>query len=165
MALHVHNKMAMKEICKGGNKSGLYGHMEMLIEKKKETNDSNVKLMNEEGETIAGEKKGKDMVEIFWMIFFCLKENVTYAVKKELVDGGMKNEVWSINDQDLKRAIKLMKEKNATDESGMIAAYINALGEQDLINLRVLMNDVLRGECIPKEWKESRVVLVQKGRS
>ena len=41
-ALHVHNEMVMKEICKGGNKSGLYGHMKMLIEKGKEANDSNV---------------------------------------------------------------------------------------------------------------------------
>ena len=74
----------------------------------------------------------------------------------------MKNEVWSINDQDLKRVIKLIKENMATDESGMIAEYINALGEQDLINLRVLMNYVLSGESIPKEWNESRVVLVHK---
>ena len=34
-ALHVHNEMVMKEICKGGNKSGLYGHMKMLIEKER----------------------------------------------------------------------------------------------------------------------------------
>ena len=41
-ALHVHNEMVMKEICKGGNKIGLYGHMKMFIEKGKEVNDSNV---------------------------------------------------------------------------------------------------------------------------
>ena len=54
--------------------------------------------------------------------------NATYGVKKELVDGDMKNEGWSINDQDLKSAIKLMKENKATDESGMIAEYIKAIG-------------------------------------
>ena len=43
----------------------------------------------------------------------------------------MQKEVWSINDQDLKRAIKLMKVNKATDESGMIAEYIKALGEQE----------------------------------
>ena len=43
-ALHVHDEMVMKEICKGGNKSGLYGHMKMLIEKGKEANYSNVSL-------------------------------------------------------------------------------------------------------------------------
>ena len=65
-ALHVHNEMVMKEICKGGNKSGLYGHMKMLIEKGKEADDSNVQLMNEEGETIAYEEKVKDIIENFW---------------------------------------------------------------------------------------------------
>ena len=81
----------MKEICKGGNKRGLYGHMKMLIEKGKE-NDSNVKLMNEKGETIAGEKNVKDMIKS-WGDLFCLKENTTYGVEKDLVGGGMNNEV------------------------------------------------------------------------
>ena len=98
-------------------------------------------------------------------VIFLFERYATYGVKKELVDGGMKKKVWSINDQDLKRAIKLMKVNKATDESGMIAEYIKALGEQDLKNLRVLMNDVLSGESIPNEWKESRVVLVHKGGS
>ena len=30
------------------------------------------------------------------VIFFCLKGNATYGVKKEFVDGGMKNEVYMI---------------------------------------------------------------------
>ena len=64
-----------------------------------------------------------------------MKGNATYGVKKELVDGGMIDE------------------------------YIKALGEQDLNNLRVLMNDVLSGESIHNEWKESRIVLVHKGGS
>ena len=121
--------------------------------------------MNEEGEIIADEEKVRDIIENFWGDLLCLKENVTYGVKKELVDGGMKKEVWSINDQDLKRAIKLMKVNKATDESGMITEYIKVLGEHDFKNLSVLMNDVLSGESIPREWKESRVVLVHKGGS
>ena len=36
MALHVHDEMVMKGICEGGNKSGLFAHMKMLIEKGKE---------------------------------------------------------------------------------------------------------------------------------
>ena len=121
--------------------------------------------MNEEGETIANEEKVKDIIENLWGDLFCLKGNATYGVKKEHVDGGMKIEVWGINDQDLKRAIKLMKVNKAIDESGMIVEYIKALGEQDLMNLRVLMNDVLSGESIPNEWKKRRVVLVNKGGS
>ena len=79
----------MKEICKGWNKSGLFVPMKMLIEKGKEANDSNVQLMNEEGETIADEEKVKVIIENFWGDLFCLKGNATYGVKKELVDGGM----------------------------------------------------------------------------
>ena len=40
---------------------------------------------------------------------------------------------------------------------------IKALGDQDFNNLMSLLNDVLMGGCIPKEWKESRAVLVHKG--
>ena len=36
MVLHVHNEMVMKKICEGGDKSGLYAQMNMLIEKGKE---------------------------------------------------------------------------------------------------------------------------------
>ena len=77
----------------------------------------------------------------------------------------MKNRVGYINKKELKRAIKLLKENQATDESGTIAEYIKALGDQDLNNLRRLLNDVLMGGCIPKERKESRVVLVHNGES
>ena len=35
MALHHHNEMVMK-ICEGGNKSGLYDYLKMLIRKRKE---------------------------------------------------------------------------------------------------------------------------------
>ena len=45
----------------------------------------------------------------------------------------------------------------------MIAEYIKALWDQDLNNLMRLLNDVLMGGCIPKEWNESRIVLVPKG--
>ena len=50
MALHVHNEMVMKKICEGGNTSGLYAHMKMLIEKGKETNDSKLILIDDDGE-------------------------------------------------------------------------------------------------------------------
>ena len=49
MALHLHNEMVIKKICEGGNKSGLYDHVKMLIRKGKENNDSKVKLVNEDG--------------------------------------------------------------------------------------------------------------------
>ena len=59
----------------------------------------------------------------------------------------------------------MMKENKATDESGMIAEFFKALGDRDVYNLRMLLNGVVSGGCIPNEWKESRVVLVYKGGS
>ena len=66
------------------------------------------------------------------------------------------NRVGYIIEKELKRAIKLMNENEATDESRMVAEYIKALEDQDLNNLMRLLNDVLMGGCIPKEWKESK---------
>ena len=77
----------------------------------------------------------------------------------------MKNREGHINENKLTRTIKLMKENKTTDESGMIAEYIKALRDQDLNNLMRLLNDVLMGVYIPKEWKESILVLVHKGKS
>ena len=45
-----------------------------------------------------------------------------------------------------------MKENKAIDESDIIAEYLKALGNQDLNNLMRLLNDMLMGGCIPKEW-------------
>ena len=66
------------------------------------------------------------------------------AEKKETVDGGMRNGVGYICEKELKRAIHLLKENKATDESGMIAEYIKALEEWDSNNLRMLLNDEMR---------------------
>ena len=62
---------------------------------------------------------------------------------------------------ELENAIKDMKEKKATDESGLIAEYLKALKDKE--ELRILLNDVIDGGAIPLQWKESRVVLVHKG--
>ena len=70
MALHVHNEMAMKKICEGGNKSGLYAHMKMIIEKGKEKNDSKLKLIDNDGETIDDERMLKPRVRSFGVIYF-----------------------------------------------------------------------------------------------
>ena len=60
-------------------------------------------------------------------------------------------------------AIKKMKENKAADESGVIAEYLKALEVEEVEKLRGLMNGILNGADIPKEWKESRVKLLHKG--
>ena len=91
------------------------------------------------------------MIEKFWGDLFCVSGKAKYGIMKELVGGGMKNEGWNISEQELKRAIRMVKENKATYESGMIAEYLKALGERDVHNLKMLLNEVLSGGCIPNE--------------
>ena len=91
MVLHVHIEMVMKKICERGNKSRLYVHMKMLIEKGYEINGSKLKLIDDDGETIDEERMLKAMIEKFWGDLFCMDGDATHGSKKEIVDGGMKN--------------------------------------------------------------------------
>ena len=50
-------------------------------------------------------------------------------------------------------AIKKMKESKAAVESGVIAEYLQALEIEEVEKLRGLMNGILNGSDIPKEWK------------
>ena len=84
MALHVHNEMVMKKICEGGHKSGLYAHMKMLIQKGKEKNDSKLKLIDDDGETIDDEIMLKTMIEKFWGDLFSMNVDATHGNKKRL---------------------------------------------------------------------------------
>ena len=69
MALHLHNEMVMNNICEGGNKSGLYDHLKMLIRKGNENNDSKVIFVNEDGETVDDEREVEEMIEKLWVIY------------------------------------------------------------------------------------------------
>ena len=46
-----------------------------------------------------------------------------------------------ICEKELIRAIHLLKESKAINQSGMIAEYIKAVGERDSNNLRMLLNE------------------------
>ena len=87
MALHVHNGLVMKKICEGGNKSGLYAHKKMLMEKGKEKNDSKLKLIDDDGETVDDEIMLKAMIEKFGCDLFSMNVDATHGSKKEIVQG------------------------------------------------------------------------------
>ena len=57
--------------------------------------------------------------------------------------------------------VKKVKENKAVYESGVIAEYLRALEVKEVEKLRGLMNEMLNGVYTPKEWKESRVKLLQ----
>ena len=88
---------------------------------------------------------------------------MTQGQKKEMIGNGMTSEGQIFSKQEMSVAIKKMKENTAADESGVIAEYLKALEVEDVEKLRGLMNVMLNGADIPKEWKESRVELLHKG--
>ena len=79
----------------------------MLIEKGK---DSKLKLIDDDGETIGNEIMLTAMIEKFWGDLFSMNGDATHGSKKEIVDAGMKNIKGLINEKELKRTIKLMKD-------------------------------------------------------
>ena len=55
-----------------------------------------------------------------------------------------------------------MKENKAADESGVVAQHLQILAVEEAAKLRGLMNEILNGADIRKEWKENRVKLLHK---
>ena len=55
------------------------------------------------------EREMEEIIEMLWGDILCVNGKAKYGIMKELVDGGMKNEGWNISDQELRRAIKMMK--------------------------------------------------------
>ena len=83
-----------------------------------------MKLIDDDGETIDDEIMLKAMIEKFWGDLLCMNGEMEIQhmeVKKDIVDGGMKNREGFINEKEMKRTINLMKENKATGEGGMIA--------------------------------------------
>ena len=87
---------------------------------------------------------------------------MTLGQKKEKNGNGMTSEGQIFSQQEMSVAIKKRKDNIVEDESGVIAEYLKAL-EVEVEKLRGLMNGILNGADIQKEWKESRVKLLHKG--
>ena len=98
-------------------------------------------------------------VERFWGNLFCTNGKVTLGQKKEIIGNGMTSEGQIFSLQEMSVAIKKMKENKAADESGVIAEYLKALEVEEVEKLRGLMNGILNGADIPKEWKENTYTL------
>ena len=80
-----------------------------------------------------------------------------------MIGKGMTSEGQIFSQQKMSVAIKKMKENKAADESGVVAEYLKALEVEEVDTLIALMNGILNGADIPREWKESRVKLMHKG--
>ena len=71
-----------------------------------------------------------------------------------MIGNGMTSEGQIFSQQEMSVAIKKMIENKAADESGVIAEYLKALEVEVVEKLRGLMNGILNGADIPKDWKE-----------
>ena len=105
----------------------------------------------------------KREIENFWSVLFATTGEARLNVEKEKIQNGMMYGGGEISKDELNGAIVKLKRDKAADDSGMIAEYVKALSETDREKLRIGLNDVVNGGSIPKEWKESRVVLIHKG--
>ena len=160
--LHEHNGMVMQKLKEDGSKKRMFNHIKRLM-RKQEQKDTSIKILNSSGITVNDEQEVVKEVETFWGNLFCTNGKVTLGQKKEMIGNGMTSEGQIFSQQEISVAIKKMKENKAADESGVIAEYLKALEVEEVEKLRGLMNGILNGADIPKEWKESRVKLLHKG--
>ena len=140
----------------------MFNHIKRLM-RKQEQRDTSIKFLNGSGIIVSDEQEVVKEVERFWGNLFCTNGKVTLGQKKEMIGNGMTSEGQIFSQQEMSVAIKKMKENKAADESGVIAEYLKALEVEEVEKLRGLMNGILNGADIPKEWKESRVKLLHKG--
>ena len=154
--------MVMQKLKEDGSKKRMFNHIKRLM-RKQEQKDTSIKILNSSGITVNDEQEVVKEVERFWGNLFCTNGKVTLGQKKEMIGNRMTSEGQIFSQQEMSVAIKKMKENKAADESGVIAEYLKALEVEEVEKLRGLMNGILNGAYIPKEWKESRVKLLHKG--
>ena len=70
-----------------------------------------------------------------------------------MIGKGMTGEGEMCSQKEMSVVIKKMKENKAADESGVVAEYLQALDVEEVDKLRGLMNGILNGADISKEWK------------
>ena len=162
--LHKHNGMIMQKLKEDGSKKWMFNHMKIKrLMRKQEQKDTSVKILNGGGITVSNEQSVVKEVEIFWGKLFCTNGKVTLGEKREMIGKGMTSEGKILSQQEMSVAIKKMKENKSVDGSGVIAGYLKALEVVEEEKLIDLMNGILNGADMPKEWKESRVKLLHKG--
>ena len=81
--------------------------------------------------------------------------------EKDMIGKGMTSEGNIFSHQEMSVTINKMKENKAEDESGVIAEYLRELEVEEEEKLGDLINGILNGANIPKEWKEQSEIIAQ----
>ena len=136
----------------------MFNHIKRLM-RKQELKDTSINILNGSGITVNNEQEVVKAVGRFCGNLFCTNRKVTLGQKREMIGMGTTSEGHIFSQQEMSVAINKMK-----DESGVIAEYLKALEVEEVEKLRGLMNGILNEADIPKEWKESKVELLHKGR-
>ena len=162
--LHEHYGMVIHNLKENGSKKMMFKNIKMLM-RKQEQKDTSIKILNGSGINVNDEQEVVKEMEGSWSNLFCTNGKLTLGQKKEMIGKGMTKGKYSVISRCV--AIKKMKDNKAADESGVFAEYLRALEVEEIEEvekLRGLMNEILNGSDIQKEWKKSRVKLLHKGR-
>ena len=135
-------RLICRTLKEDGSKKMMFNHIKRLM-RKQELKDTSIKLLNSSGITVNNEQEVVKEVERFWGNLFCTTVKVTLGQKKEMIGNSMTSEGQIFCQQ--------------------IAESLKALEVEEVEKLRGLMNGILNGSDISKEWKESRVKLLHKG--
>ena len=164
--LNTHNEKLMSEIGKNGDSKALYSHIGRLMKKGKSKSVAGVSVRDEAGALVDDSVQVKREIGLYWSKLFNMDGNAKLGIEKGKIGAGMfEVENVEISVKELKDALKCMKSEKAEDETGVIAEYLKALNERGCEKLREVLNVIMNGGEIPKEWKESRVTLIHKGGS
>ena len=143
--------MVMHKLKEYGSQKRMFNHIKMLM-RKQEQKVTSIKILNGSGIIVNDEQEVVKEVERFWGKLFCRNRKVTLGHKKEMT-GKCRANIQSAGYECC----------NKENESGVIAGNLKALEGEEVEKLRGVMNVILNGADIPKEWKKSRVKLLHKG--
>ena len=138
----------MQKLKEPGSKKGMCNHIKRLMQK-----DTSIKFLNGSGITVYDEQEVVKEVERFWGNLFCTNGKVTLGQKNVMIGNCMTSDGQIFCQQEMSVAIKKMKENKPADESEVIAEHLKALEVEEVDKLRGLMNGILNGADIPKEWR------------
>ena len=104
----------------------------------------------------------KDIMER-WREYFSelLNEQNEYQVDEEVkVEGPVKE----ITEKEVETAINAMKQGKAAGPTGLTSELLQAAGNVGVREMTNIMNELLRGEKVPRDWSSSTTIPIYKGK-
>ena len=142
----------------------IFRHLKRLMRKNDCGMDGKmIEVFNEQVTVIKSEKEGMNDIESFWSKLFTSAGNASMGLRKYRVGEGMIEGECGFTLCEFEFVLKKLRREKEMDEDGVIAEHLMALDVRNKREVVKLMNEVLNGRDVPKEWKKSRVNLVYKG--